>query len=118
MSKFFSWLGTILVTVLIIAAITAPGDKKFENFMVKNKGGVTMSCKPIIGKSSPFIIIVRLFSFHYVSYCETTQSPFRLRTGGNRSGETDSIESPVRITLPKVTARETYLGLFGRFWKL
>ncbi|GEM_PF-5670749 len=118
MAKFFSWLGTLLAIAILIAAITAPGDKKFENFIAKDKGGDTMSCKPIIGKSSPFKIIVRLFSFHYVSYCETTQSPLRLRTGGNKSGETDSITSSIRITLPNVTARETYLGLFGRFWKL
>jgi hypothetical protein len=33
--KFFNWLGGIFLVAVIAAAITAPGDKQFENFINK-----------------------------------------------------------------------------------
>ena len=60
--KFFSWLGTLLIILLIIAAITAPGDQKFTDFISKNKGGDTMSCKPVIGKSTEIKLLIRIAS--------------------------------------------------------
>ena len=36
-----------------------------------NKGGDTMSCKPIIGKTTEIKLLVKLASIKYVSYCET-----------------------------------------------
>ena len=50
--RFFSWLTTVLIILLIIAAFTAPGDKKFANFIANDKGGHTMRCKPIINKAT------------------------------------------------------------------
>lgn len=108
--KFFSWLGTILIILLIIAAITAPGDQKFSNFINNDKGGDTMSCKPIIGKTTEIKLLIKVASIKYVSYCEPG-SPLQLtdKTGNKRT---------LNYTIPKITSSETYLGLFGRFWKI
>ena len=110
--KFFSWLATILIILLIVAAITAPGDQKFNDFITKDKGGDTMSCKPIIGKSTEIKLFARVASIKYVSYCETNKAPFRLND--KRNGGTKTLN----YTIPKITGTETYLGLFGRFWKI
>ena len=108
--KFFSWLGTILIILLIIAVITAPGDQKFTDFISKDKGGDTMNCKPIVGKSTEIKLLVRVASIKHVNYCEPG-SPMQLtdKTGNKRT---------LNYTIPKITSSETYLGLFGRFWKL
>lgn len=108
--KFFSWLGVILVILIFIAAITSPGDAKFTDFINKDKGGDTMSCKPIIGKTTEIKLLVKLASIKYVSYCESG-SALRLKgkTGGTRA---------LSYAIPKITRSETYLGLFGRFWKI
>ena len=108
--KFFSWLGTLLIILLIIAAITAPGDQKFNEFMNKDKGGDTMSCKPIIGKSTEIKLLVRVASIKYVNYCEPG-APLQL---ADKSGNRKTLQN----NIPKITSSETYLGLFGRFWKL
>ena len=108
--KFFSWLGVILVILLIIASITAPSDKKFTEFINNDKGGDTMSCKPIIGKSTEIKLLVRLASVKYVNYCES-RTPLVIT--GN-AGE----KIPTQYSIPKITRSETYLGLFGRFWKI
>ena len=108
--KFLSWLGTILVILLIIAAFTAPGEQKFENFIAKDKGGDTMSCKPIINKTTEIKALIKVASIHYVSYCESKQ-PLNIR---GQNGELIK----TKYTLPKVTHSESYLGLFGKFWKL
>lgn len=108
--RFFSWLVTILIILLIIAAITAPGDQKFTNFIAKDKGGDTMNCKPIIGKTTEIKLLVKLASIKYVSYCESG-SPLSLteKTGNKRK---------LNYIIPKITRSETYLGLFGHFWKI
>jgi len=108
--KFLSWLGVILVILVIIAAITSPGNKKFTDFINKDKGGDTMSCKPIIGKTSEIKLLVKLGSIKNVSYCES-RSPLRItdKTGNKIT---------TNYTIPKVTHSETYLGLFGRFSKI
>jgi hypothetical protein len=108
--KFFSWLSTIIILLLIIATLTAPGDQKFTDFINKNKGGDTMSCKPIIGKTTEIKLLVKLASIKYVSYCEPG-SPLRLagKTGKSRT---------LNYTTQKIIRSETYLGLFGRFWQL
>jgi hypothetical protein len=108
--KFFSWLGTILIILLIIAAITAPGDQKFTDFINKDKGGDTMSCKPIVGKSTEIKLLVRVASVKYVSFCENG-GPLRLK---DKTGETRTLN----YIIPNITRSETYLGLFGRFWKI
>ena len=108
--KFFSWLGTILIILLIIAAITDPGDQKFSEFISKDKGGDTMSCKPIINKSTEIKLLVRVASIKYVSYCEPG-APLQLtdKTGNKKA---------LNYSIPRITSSEKYLGLFGRFWKL
>ena len=108
--KFFSWLGVILVLLLIIAAISSPGDQKFTDFLNKDKGGDTMICKPIMGKTTEIKLLVKLASVKYVSFCETVSSlQLKGKTGGTRT---------LNYTIPKITSSEIYLGLFGRFWKL
>jgi len=97
--RFFSWLGVILIVLLIIAAFTSPGNQKFTDFINRDKGGDTMRCKPIIGKTTEIKLLVRVASIKYVSYCEP------------RSPLTPNYIIPI-------TRSETYLGLFGRFWKL
>ena len=108
--KFFSWLGTLLIIVLIIAAITAPGDQKFADFINNDKGGDTMSCKPIVGKTTEIKFLVRIASVKYVSFCETG-APLRLK---GKTGNTRTLNYAIQ----NITITETYLGLFGRFWKL
>ena len=106
--KFFSWLSVILVILLIIAAITSPGDQNAD-FINKDKSGDTMSWKPIIGKTTE-IKLIKLASIKYVSYGES-RSPLRL---ADKRGDTRTRN----YTIPKITRSETYLGLFDRFWKL
>lgn len=108
--KFLSWLGTILIILLIIAAITAPGDKKFENFIAKDKGGDTMSCKPIIGKQTQIKVLIKIATIQTVSYCES-RTPLNIR---DQNGELKT----TNLSIPKITHSETYLGLFGKFWKI
>jgi hypothetical protein len=120
MSKFFSWLGTIFFFLVIIAAITSPGDKKFENFVMKDKGGDTMRCKPVIAKSSEVKVFVRLCSFQYVDYCELTNVPAKLvplKKLGDKF-KADTTAARTSYSLRRITKSENYLGLFGRFWKL
>lgn len=108
--KFFSWLGVILVVLLIIASITSPSDKKFTDFVDKDMGGDTMSCKPIIGKTTEIKLFVKLASIKYVSFCDG-QMPLII------NGKTGKKIS-TNYNVPKITRSETYLGLFGRFWKI
>ena len=111
--KFFSWLGTILIILLIIAAFTAPGDKKFVDFIAKDRGGDTMTCKPIIGETTQIKVLLRISSVHTVSYCELNKAAlngFKLKVKGDSTG--------LSLSVPKILRSETYLGLFGRFWKL
>ena len=121
--KFFSWLITILIIAAIIAAFTAPGDKRFADFISKDKGGDTMTCKPVIGKSRiAKILTVRLFSFHQVSYCEMNKTPGGMpgiRIAGRKPAGSDSVAVALsKSSILKITRSENYLGLFGRFWKL
>lgn len=122
--KIFSWLGAILIIALIAATITAPGDEKFQKF-INSKGGDTMHCKPIIGKSKPVkIMVAKILSFHYVSYCEMPEKPQPLRPlirkpdGSYQVQDADTLKPLRRFTIPKITSSERYLGLFGKFWKL
>ena len=108
--KFFSWFGVFLVILLIIAAITSPGDQKFTDFINKEKGGDTMTCKPIISKTTEIKLLVKLASIKYVSYCEP--GPPLRSTGKTAKSRT------LNYTTQKIKRSETYLGLFGRFWKL
>jgi len=108
--KFFSWLGTILIILLIIGAITAPSDQKFSEFINKDKGSDTMSCKPIITKSTEIKLLIRIASIKYVSYCEKG-APLQ---PADKTGK----KKTLKYNIPIITSSETYLGLFGRFWKI
>ena len=108
--KFFSWFGVFLVILLIIAAITSPGDQKFTDFINKEKGGDTMTCKPIISKTTEIKLLVKLASIKYVSYCERGAPPQLADKTGNKK--------TLNYSIPKITTSEKYLGLFGRFWRL
>jgi len=121
--KFISWLTTLLVIAVIIAAFTAPSDQKFADFISKEKGGDTMTCKPMVGKTSyAKILSVKLFSFHFVNYCEVSKTTFGkagIRLGGEKATGGDSVAVAIgRIGINKITKSESYLGLFGTFWKI
>lgn len=120
--KFLSWIGTLLIIAAIVAAFTAPGDKQFAEFINKTNGGDTMSCKPIIGKGSVAkIFSLRLFSFNNVTYCElnvNTAKRIPLRIAGQANKADSSKVGLGKFYLPKLTRHESYLGLFGKFWKL
>ena len=120
MSKFFTWLGTLFFLLIVIAAITSTSEKKFENYVMKDNGGDTMRCKPVITKSSEVKIIFRICSFHYVDYCELSSVPARLMPlkAGAKSNTDTTRSSGVNFSVRKITRSENYLGLFGRFWKL
>ena len=118
--KFLSWFGTILIILIITAAITAPGEQKFGNFINKNKGGDTMHCKPIIGKTTQVKMVVKILSIHRVNYCDLNKSspPGVSVRMGKRTGGGDTGKPALKLSVPVVTGSETYLGLFGRFWKI
>jgi hypothetical protein len=122
MKSFFSWFLTILLIAAVAAALTVPGDEKFVQFIGKDKGGDTMSCKPVIEKTTPVKVIVKIFSLHRVSYCEVNKSPagtVPVRIAGTGSGDSTAAKiTRLKLAVPKITLSETYLGLFGRFWKL
>src|SRR4026207_153181 len=107
--KFLSWLGTILILLLIAAAITAPGEHKFSNFINSDKGGDTMNCKPVLGKVTQIKVLAKIATIQTVSFCESNS--YRLPT-------TDKVTNPGKIIIPKIVRTETYLGLFGKFWKI
>ena len=118
--KFFSWLAAILIVLLIIAAVTAPNEKRFIDFINRDKGGDTMSCKPIIGATTQVKVLVKIFSVNRVTYCEGNQTPMsggRLGLKNKRSGSRDSTNT-LKMIVPGGLDPETYLGLFGRFWKI
>jgi|SRR5687768_4133299 len=107
--RFFSWLITVLVIAIIIAALTVPSDDRFKK-LVDNRADTTTTA--IIGKSKAVkFLSVRLFSFHYVDYFEKTQSPKPVAGLGKRR-----MFKKLR-TLHQVGS-ERYLGLYGKFWKL
>lgn len=108
--KFFSWLGVILVLLLIIATVTVPGDKKFIDFINKDKGGDTMRCRPVIGNTTQIKLLAKFATINYVSYCESMH-PINVTDQNGQLRKTN-------ISIPKMTHSEKYLGLFGRFWKL
>lgn len=108
--KFLSWLGVILLVLAIIASITSPSDKKFTEFINKDKGGDTMSCKPTIGKTTEIKLLVKLASIKYVNYCESRTPLVITDQSGNKI--------KTKYSMAPTTRSETYLGLFGRFWKI
>jgi hypothetical protein len=108
--KILSWLGVLLIVLAIIGSFTSPGDKKFTEFLNKDKGGDTMSCKPIINKYTDIKLLVKLASIKYVSFCES-RTPLVIT---DKTGD----KITTNYSIPKVTHSETYLGLFGRFWKI
>ena len=106
--KFLSWLLAIVIILVIIAAFTAPGDKKFENFIAKDKGGDAMSCKPIIGKQTQIKVLAKIATIQTVSYCDS-RVPLNIKDGKIKT---------TNLSIPQITHTETYLGLFGKFWKI
>jgi hypothetical protein len=118
--KIFSWLSALFVLLVIIAAFTVPGDQQFAKFINTEKRADTMTCKPITGEGKKFKILLTVFSIHTVSYCETVSVKGLAGVLGkknNDAGDTLKI-APAKTGFIRVTGTETYLGLFGRFWKI
>lgn len=108
--RLFSGLITVLIIAIIIAAFTAPGDENFKKYI--NERNTDSTTTVIIGNSKPVkFFSVRLFSFHYVTYFEKTESP----KPAARLGKQRMFKKPG--TLHQIGS-ERYLGLYGKFWKL
>lgn len=120
--KFFSWLLTILIIAIIIAAFTTTSDEKFTRFINESKDADTMSCKPIISHTSQIKVLVKIASIHRVSYCKAGTNPLKklpvtlVKPDGSQ--DTVSKTGKTNFAPAKITGTETYLGLFGRFWKI
>jgi hypothetical protein len=90
-------IGFILLLAVIVALITVPGKSKFENYLIK-KGKDTGKC---LDSNSVRHYSNKLFSLDYVDYCEVVHIQ----------------NSPTNIGLAKKHT-DTYLGLFGMFFKI
>jgi hypothetical protein len=100
------WIGYILIAALVLAAITSPTEKKFQNF-VYNKVDTT-NCKPFVQHQAFRFLSVPVFSMNYVRECKRTNTLRDLKTG-----------QPIGIlAVPVYGDMQRYLGLFGTFWKL
>jgi hypothetical protein len=100
------WTGYILIIVLIIAIITAPSEEKFTKF-ANSKAG-SPACKPYVDYQS-YKVIVTVFGIGHIRECKTTNAIYNPQTGQNVKSN---------VALPVYGEKQTYLGLFGTFWKL
>lgn len=100
------WIGYILIILLVVALVTAPSEEKFKKFAA---GKTTSSnCNPWIDYKS-YKIGFTLFGIGHIKECKGTTNIYNPQTGM-------TVKS--NIVLPTYGESETYLGLFGKFWKL
>jgi hypothetical protein len=98
------WIGYLLLAALIVAIFTAPSEDKFKKFAYTKVN--TSVCQPYIDYSA-YKVIVTVFSIGHVKECVKTgiYDPQTGRTVGT-------------AYFPMYGKTQTYLGLFGTFWKL
>jgi hypothetical protein len=99
------WIGYILLLALIIAMITSPSEEKFKKFAEDNASAAV--CKPYVDYQS-YKVIVTVFGIGHIKECKKTTGIYDPQTG----------RTVGNIALPVYGEQQTYLGLFGKFWKL
>jgi hypothetical protein len=100
------WVSYLLVIALIIAIITSPSIEKFKKF-ANNTVGDSSVCKPLVDYNS-YKVVISVFGIGHIKKCTGTSGIYNPQTGKPMPG----------IALPVYGESETYLGLFGTFWKL
>lgn len=101
------WIGYILIVTLIVAFATAPSKSDFTKFA---SGKVdTIACKPAIYHKDFKVLFLKLFTISSVKECKEIKTIQNLQTN-------EPLNSKVGI--PVYGKEQTYLGLFGRFWKI
>ncbi|MGC4099801.1 hypothetical protein [Ferruginibacter sp.] len=107
MKKFFSWLGTIIIIAVIVAAFTAPGKEQCNQYMAKKMKPETHSSLTV--SETPFKLLgIKIFSFYSVSYIV----PLNISVAGQTGTATPAAFKAATMT------NETYLGLYNSFWKI
>jgi hypothetical protein len=101
------WIGYLLIAAVLIAIATSPSEKKFTAFAYKNVD--TAACKPFISHKEYKILFLRFFTVSTVKECKEIKKLQNLQTN-------QPLNSNVGI--PVYGQSKTYVGLFGRFWKL
>lgn len=99
------WITIILVALLIVAIITAPSQDRFQKFAAEKTKDAP--CKPYVDYRQ-YRIVVTVFGIGHMRECKTPAALFNPATGTTVTG----------VQLPVYGETETYLGLFGTFWKL
>jgi hypothetical protein len=87
----------ILLIVLLIAVLTAPGSQKFNDYLVKKEKNTGICTVPNSVRHNSY----KFFSVDYVDYCD--------------SANTSKIINALSLNK---TRTDRYIGLFGTFWKL
>jgi len=99
------WIGYLLIAALIIAIITSPSADKFTKFA--NNKTDTSACEPLVDYRS-YKVIVTVFGIGHIKECKGTTGINNPQTG----------QTMGKVALPAYGGEQTYLGLFGTFWKL
>jgi hypothetical protein len=95
------WIGYIITLLILVALATSPSNKKFEKHIYSSID--TTACTPLISHKSFGIFSLRLFSLHTAKPCMSIRNYPSLPSGAG---------------IGVYGKEETYLGLFGKFWKL
>lgn len=99
------WIGFIIVITLIAAIVTAPSEDKFKKFASEKFD--TTACKPYIEYRS-YKAIANVFGLGQIKECIKTTGIYDPKTG----------KTVGNVAIPVYGEKQTYLGLFGKFWKL
>lgn len=100
-------IGYLLIAALIIAFVTSPSKKDFTAFAYSKMD--TVACKPAIYHKDYKVLFLKLFTISSAKECKEMKPLHNLQTS-------EPLNSKVGIGV--YGKEETYLGLFGKFWKL
>lgn len=101
------WIGYILIAAVLVAVFTSPSEQKFTAF-IGTKMDTTV-CKPSIKHRSYKILFLKFFTISTAKECKEIKPLRRLET--NEPANTN-------VGIAVYGKEESYLGLFGKFWKL
>ena len=99
------WIGYILLIALVIAIITAPSADKFAKFA--NNKTDSSACKPFVDYRS-YKLVISVFGIGHIKECKGTTGIYNPQTG----------QTVGKVAFPVYGEQQTYIGLFGTFWKL
>lgn len=100
------FLGYLFLIIIVAAIITAPSSDKFKKFAYSQAD--TSACKPFVDYQSYKIIFSVCGVGHY-RVCRETRRILNQQTGTYMDS---------KAAIPVYGEQQTYLGLFGKFWKL